>query len=153
MKIRERIKSEFDNSCMRSSFTSCKILVRDHRNYIIFATATIEESRILKTSCRALYHKSSRPYHSNRITRVTLKKNEPQPRTSFIHEPAMHQHHFLDSWATHHAPSYIWHICEIVRIMLLSLCLSLRMSKCLMNSSSVKTVSLRSFLPILCVSL
>ena len=38
MKIRDRIKSEFDNSCMVRSFMSYKILVRKRLNYIIFCT-------------------------------------------------------------------------------------------------------------------
>ena len=41
VKIRERIKSEFDNSCMASSFMSYKILVRKRLNYIIFAPIII----------------------------------------------------------------------------------------------------------------
>ena len=41
VKIRERIKSEFDNSCMVSSFMSYKILVLKCLNYIIFASIII----------------------------------------------------------------------------------------------------------------
>ena len=46
VKIRERIKSEFDNSCMVSSFMSYKILVRKRLNYIISAPIIIEGAKI-----------------------------------------------------------------------------------------------------------
>ena len=48
MKIRERIKSEFDNSCMVSSFMPYKILVRKRLNYIIFAPIIIEGQKIVR---------------------------------------------------------------------------------------------------------
>ena len=46
MKIRERTKKEFDNSCMVSSFMSYKILVRKRLNYIIFAPIIIEGQKL-----------------------------------------------------------------------------------------------------------
>ena len=52
MKIRERTKKEFDNSCMVSSFMSYKILVRKHLNYIIFAPIIVEGSKKIRTRLR-----------------------------------------------------------------------------------------------------
>ena len=83
MKIRERTKNEFDNSCMVSSFMSYKILVRKRLNYIIFAPIIIGGDEILLRSEVLQLNESNRKGKLSKWRKDAQKKKDPE-KTSFL---------------------------------------------------------------------